>query len=91
MNRVKVLLGVIVLLTVIALVNSRLELFNSENMFGVFFTGLSFFYLPGHIISMVLANKADSPYLWAMVIGYSTQAVVLFYLAKVIFIKANDT
>ena len=91
MNRVKVLFEIVVLLTVIALVNLRLEIFNTENIFGTLFTGLSFFYLPGHIISMVLANKADSPDLWAMVMGYSAQGAVLFYLAKVIFIEGNDT
>ena len=78
------------LLTMTALLNSRLQLFDSENIFGVLFTGLSFFFLPGHVLSMLMANKADSPDLWAMVIGYSIQAIIIFVVVKMIFIKKND-
>ena len=81
----------ITILTVIALMNSRLELFNSENIFGLLFTGMSFFYLPGHILAMVMANQADSPDLWAMITGYSIQGVLIFFITKTIFIKSNDT
>lgn len=89
--KAKYLLGFVVLLTTLALVNSRFELFNSENISGVLFTGLSFFYLPGHVLAMVMTNQADSPDLWAMVIGYSTQAILIFFIVKTIFIKNNDT
>ncbi len=72
--------GIVGLVSVIAIFNTRIELFNLEGFMGLFFTGLSFLYLPGHIFAMILTNAADPPDLWGVIVGYMVQGLLIALL-----------
>lgn len=76
-------------LTIVAILNARFELFNIENSASVLFTGLSFIFLPGHILAMVMTNSADPPYLLGIIIGYSIQGLLMLLVFKIIFLEKH--
>jgi len=74
--------GIIGMITIAAIFNTRFELFNIAGLAGWLFTGLSFFFLPGHIGAMILTNAADPPDLWGVIVGYSIQGFLIAIIAK---------
>jgi len=74
--------GIIGLLTIAAIFNTRLELFDIGGPIGWIFSGLSFVFLPGHIGAMIMTNAADPPALWGVIVGYSIQGVLVAIVAR---------
>lgn len=79
--------GVIGVLTILAIFNTRLELFKLDGLVGEFLTGLSFFFLPGHISAMLMTNAADPPRLWGVIVGYLIQGFLIAIVAKKLTIR----
>jgi len=73
---------IIGVVTVVAIFNTRFELFNIEGLVGWVFSGLSFIYLPGHIGAMLLTNAADPPDLWGVIIGYLIQGFLITIVVR---------
>jgi len=73
---------IVALITILAILNSRLYLFNIENIIGTLFSGLSMIFLPGHILAILMTNSADPPHLWGVVIGYCIQGLLIILVAK---------
>ena len=71
-----------VLLTVLAICNARFELFEIQNVIGSILTGVSIFFLPGHILAILMTYSADPPHLWGIIIGYSIQSILIIILIK---------
>jgi len=74
--------GIVGLLTIVAIFNTRLELFNIAGLIGWNFSGLSFVFLPGHIGAMIMTNAADPPALWGVIVGYSIQGLLMAIVAR---------
>lgn len=83
--------GVIGLLTIAAIFNTRLELFDIEGLIGWIFTGLSFVFLPGHIGAMIMTNAADPPALWGVIVGYSIQGGLIAIVARKITLSRRKS
>ena len=81
-NNLLIEFGIIGLLTIAAIFNTRLELYDSGGLMGWIFTGLSFVFLPGHIGAMIMTNAADPPALWGVIVGYSIQGVLMAIVAR---------
>jgi len=74
-----VIIGII---TILAIFNTRLELFKLEGVIGDLLTGLSYFFLPGHICAMLMTNAADPPRLWGVIAGYLIQGFLIVIIVK---------
>jgi hypothetical protein len=74
--------GIIALLTIAAIFSTQLALFDILGLIGSIFTALSFVFLPGHIVAMIMTNSADSPSLWGIIVGYSIQGSIIAIVAR---------
>jgi hypothetical protein len=74
--------GIIALLTIAAIFNTQLALFDILGLIGWIFKALSFVFLPGHIVAMIMTNSADSPSLWGIIVGYSIQGSIIAIVAR---------
>jgi hypothetical protein len=74
--------GIIALLTIAAIFNTRLALFDILGLIGWIFKGLSFVFLPGHIGAIIMTNAADPPALWGVIVGYSIQGSIIAIVAR---------
>lgn len=63
-------------LTAAAVINARLRLFGLPGDFGLFYTALSFLFVPAHVAAMTLTNQVDPPALWGVLVGYCLQGLV---------------
>jgi hypothetical protein len=74
--------GIIALLTIAAIFNTTLALFDILGLIGLIFTALSFVFLPGHIVAMIITNTADSPALWSIIACYTIQGSIIAIVAR---------
>ncbi len=74
--------GIVILLTILAIFNTRLELFDTPGLLGGILSGISLFFLPGHIGAMVVTNAADPPGLWGVIVCYSMQGLLVAFLGR---------
>jgi hypothetical protein len=74
--------GIIGVMTILAIFNTRLELFKLEGLIGELLTGLSCLFLPGHISAILMTNAADPPRLWGVIAGYLIQGLLIFIITK---------
>jgi putative effector of murein hydrolase LrgA (UPF0299 family) len=71
---------VILAITVLAIFNTRLELYKLDGLIGWLLSGLSYFFLPGHVGAILLTNAADPPDLWGVIVGYFVQGLLIAFI-----------
>ena len=75
----------IILVSTIFVLNSRFEVFEYENIYGLLGTVISVLYLPAFVIAIFVTQKADPPGLIGLCIGGAIQTYIMWVSVKYLY------